>query len=99
MLEQLTRDSFAAQLNTKFRVEVEPERTVELELVEVQEHGDVKGQSERFSLFFRGSLELLLPQSTYRMEHEALGGTEIFIVPVRRDDAGFYYEAVFNRVS
>ncbi|HEV2802039.1 MAG TPA: hypothetical protein VGW12_16305 [Pyrinomonadaceae bacterium] len=99
MLEQLTRDSFAAQLNTKFRINVEPEKTVELELVEVQAHGDVKGQSERFSVFFRGPLELLLPQSTYRMEHDALGSPEIFIVPIRRDDAGFYYEAVFNRVS
>ncbi|HEX8457831.1 MAG TPA: hypothetical protein VF656_11085 [Pyrinomonadaceae bacterium] len=99
MLEQLTRDSFAAQLNTKFRVEVEPEKAVELELAEVQGHGDVAGQTERFSVYFRGPLELFLPQNTYRMEHDALGSPEIFIVPIRRDDAGFYYEAVFNRVN
>jgi hypothetical protein len=23
---------------------------------------------------------------------------ELFIVPIRRDDPGFYYEAVFNRM-
>ncbi|HEY9403908.1 MAG TPA: hypothetical protein VIQ24_14680 [Pyrinomonadaceae bacterium] len=99
MLEHLTRESFSAQLNTKFRLGVGTEKMVELELVEVQAHGDVTGQTERFSVFFRGPLDRFLPQSTYRMEHEALGGTEIFIVPVRRDDAGFYYEAAFNRVK
>jgi hypothetical protein len=33
------------------------------------------------------------------MEHEALGSFELFIVPIRKDDEGFYYEAVFNRVK
>ncbi|HYG08802.1 MAG TPA: hypothetical protein VD835_02400 [Pyrinomonadaceae bacterium] len=99
MLEQLTMDSFAAQLNTKFRLGVAPEQIVELELVEVQAQGDVAGQTQRFSLFFRGPLEQYLPQSIYRMEHEQLGDVEIFIVPVRKDGEGIYYEAVFNRLS
>jgi hypothetical protein len=99
MLEQLTMDSLAAQLNTKFRINVEPEKTDELELVEVQAHGDVPGQTERFSALFRGDANRLLPQSTYRMEHEGFGSVEIFIVPIRRDGEGIYYEAVFNRVK
>jgi len=99
MPEHLTRDSLSAQLNTKFRFGVGTEQMVELELVEVQAHDDVTGQTERFSAFFRGPLDHLLPQSIYRMEHEALGSTEIFIVPIRRDNAGFYYEAAFNRVK
>ncbi len=97
MLEQLTRDALAAQLNTKFRVGVA--QTIELELVEVQTHGDVAGQTERFSAIFRGPLEYFLPQRTYQFEHESLGSSEIFIVPVKQDSAGFYYEAIFNRVS
>ena len=99
MPEHLTRDSLSGQLNTKFRVPVEPGRFVELELAEVQTHGDVPGQGGRFSAYFRGPLSQFLPQSTYRMEHEHLGVAEIFIVPVRKDDEGFYYEAVFNRVE
>ena len=99
MLEHLTMDSFSAQLNTKFRLGVGTERSVELELVEVQAHGDVAGQTERFSAFFRGALDQFLSQGTYRMEHERLGSVEIFIVPIRKDNEGIYYEAVFNRVK
>ena len=99
MLEHLTMDALSAQLNTRFRIGVEPEKMVELELVEVQAHGDVPGQSGRFSALFRGALDFFLPQSTYRMEHEQFGGVEIFIVPVRRNDEGIYYEAVFNRMK
>lgn len=99
MSELLTKESLAAELNTKFRLRFEPEQTIELELVEVNESGDVAGQAERFSIFFRGPLAVLLPQSIYRMEHEQLGSFELFIVPIRQDAQGFYYEAVFNRVK
>jgi hypothetical protein len=99
MPEHLTKDALSAQLQTKFRIGFEPEKIVELELVEVQAHDDVAGQTERFSALFRSPLEHFLPQSTYRMEHERLGGVEIFIVPIRKDGEGIYYEAVFNRVK
>jgi hypothetical protein len=29
---------------------------------------------------------------------DEIGVFELFIVPIRRDDQGFYYEAVFNRM-
>ena len=99
MLEHLTMDSLSAQLNTKFRIGVETEKPVELELVEVQGHDDVPGQTERFSALFRGALDFFLPQSTYRMQHEQLGSVDIFIVPIRKDAEGIYYEAVFNRMK
>lgn len=99
MLEHLTRESLSAQLNTKFRLSPEPEKPVEIELVEIQAGDDVAGQTERFSALFRGPLDYFLPQRTYRMEHEQLGDFELFIVPIRKDDAGFYYEAIFNRVK
>ena len=98
-LEHLTVASLSEQLHTKFRLTVEPEKIVEVELVEVQAHGDVPGQTERFSAVFRGALDTFLQQRTYAMEHERLGSFELFIVPIRKDDAGFYYEAVFNRVK
>jgi hypothetical protein len=99
MLEHLTMDALSAQLNTRFRIGAGPEKIVELELVEVEAHDDVPGQTERFSALFRGTPDFLLSQGTYRMEHEQSGSVDIFIVPVRRDGEGIYYEAVFNRVK
>lgn len=99
MLEHLTSASFAAQLNTKFRITPGPGKLVELELVEVKDSSDVEGQVERFSAFFRGPLESFLQQSTYEMAHEQLGDFALFIVPIRQDKEGFYYEAVFNRLK
>jgi hypothetical protein len=99
MLEHLTSASLGAQLHTKFRLRPTPEQLVELELVEVKESGDVAGQADRFSAFFRGPLETLLSQRIYAMEHEQLGNFELFIVPVRQEAEGFYYEAVFNRLK
>jgi hypothetical protein len=99
MLEHLTFDSLSAQLHTKFRLSAVTDKALELELVEVQAHGDVAGQTGRFAAYFRGPLEHFLPQSTYQLEHEGLGGMEIFIVPVRKDGEGIYYEAVFNQVN
>lgn len=99
MIEHLTMASLSEQLHTKFRLAVEAGQVIEVELVEVQAEGDVAGQTERFSAVFRSALDTYLAQRTYAFEHEALGSFELFIVPIRKDDAGFYYEAVFNRVK
>jgi hypothetical protein len=99
MLEHLTSETLSQNLNTKFRLYAESSNSIELELVEVNNNGAVAGQMERFSAVFRGPLESGLEQRTYRMEHERLGSFELFIVPVSRDNEGFYYEAVFNRVK
>lgn len=99
MLEHLTQKSLSEQLNTKFRLSSGTGQNVELELVEVTDAGEVTGQTERFSALFRSSLEHFFQQGTFSLEHEQLGSFDLFIVPVRKDDAGFYYEAVFNRVK
>lgn len=97
-LEHLTRETFSAQLNTKFRVTPEPEKTFEFELIEVTGAADTERQ-ERFSAIFRGPADIYFPQRIYPMEHEQLGAFELFLVPIRRDSDGFYYEAAFNRVK
>ena len=87
--------TFAGHLNSKFRLLDEP--TTELELVEVFDGST--SHHVNFSLVFRGPLQPVLPQRIYPVEHAALGRFDLFIVPVRRDAQGLYYEAVFNRVS
>ncbi len=95
----LTEKQFSQHLNTKFRVNVDAPKPVELELVEVKGYEsklNEQGGLERFSVFFSGPANFLLPQYTYTLTHEKMGEFEIFLVPVGRGEAGFRYEAVFN---
>ncbi|HSK72350.1 MAG TPA: hypothetical protein VK892_11675, partial [Pyrinomonadaceae bacterium] len=70
----------------------------EIELVEVTEPTVTPSQMF-YSLFFLGNGDFMLPQGTYRLNHERLGEMEIFLVPVAREAEGFKYEAVFNLLS
>ncbi|KSV75933.1 hypothetical protein N185_15925 [Sinorhizobium sp. GW3] len=49
-----------------------------------------------FSLLFRSSSAIVLPQQIYRLKHASLGALDIFLVPVARDAKGIVYQAVFN---
>lgn len=49
-----------------------------------------------FELIFTGPREPILPQAIYRMTHPDLGGVEIFIVPLKSEDEGTTYQAVFS---
>ena len=96
MLENLKQEDFSSHLNSKFLVNREPEGTVEVELVEVKDLGSTPRQ-EQFSIVFRGPQDQLLQQGIYRFEHQEMGAFELFIVPFKRVQDGFLYEAVFNR--
>lgn len=98
MLENLTRDAFAEQLNTKFNMYFTPEKAFEVELVEVSELKKLVRQ-EVFSLLFRVPLGLPVVQQMYRMEHAALGALELFLTPVEGTEDAILYEAVFNRLT
>jgi len=97
MLDELTHDMFASQLNTQFRVERQDGGTVTLDLVEASEVRSMHG-SESFSIVFRGPAGAFLPQGIYQFHHDEIGAFDLFIVPIRQDAHGFYYEAVFNRM-
>ena len=95
MLENPVASMFSEHLNTTFRVQLAPSHALELELLDVT---DASAPSQvRFSILFRGPQEPLLPQRIYPFEHDQLGAFDLFIVPIRRDKNGLYYEAVFNR--
>lgn len=97
MSESLTKEMFSENLNTKVRISLPSGNAAELELIEVVETVSTPHQ-QQFSVFFRGPLDYLLPQSIYQMEHEKMGTMDIFIVPVSKGTDGVHYEAVFNRV-
>jgi hypothetical protein len=98
MSQDLTRDAFAEQLNTKFKIYFTPEKAAEVELTEVSQLRTYPRQ-EIFALVFLFPPDLPVEQRIYRMEHDALGALEIFLVPIEKTaDGAVRYEAVFNRL-
>ena len=97
MEPSLTHGEFAQHANSKFQAEVDENTDVELELIDVSEL-KLYPQQEEFVLVFRGPLDRFLDQGVRNFKHDKMGRFEIFIVPIRQDQQGFYYEAVFNRL-
>ena len=99
MPEMQTEEDFREQVGTKFVVKAEGLAPVEIELYEVKgwlTRPEEEQGMERFTLFFRGPADFMLPQNTYALEHERMGELLIFFVPVGQDERGFKYQAVFN---
>lgn len=97
MEASLTHEAFTQHAGTKFQVQVDGNTGVELELAEVSEI-KVYPRQEEFSLVFRGPSDAFLDQGVRSFTHDQMGQFELFIVPIRQDERGFYYEAVFNRI-
>lgn len=96
MIENFTLDTFVPHLNSTFRLNHESAGTVELKLVDATDVGSTPRQLQ-FSIVFRGPLDTPLVQAIYNVEHEKIGTFDLFIVPIKRDGNGIYYEAIFNR--
>jgi hypothetical protein len=103
-LEQLRFEAFAKLLKTNFRVWIDPQQALDLELSEItppriSSAGGTNGPKyENFALMFRGPADRLLAQRLYLFESAQLGRFELFIVPVGRDANGAQYQATFNRL-
>ena len=100
-LNELTAEILLPLVGTIFRTEVPEGRTCDLRLIEVAKgvdrHVSPRSERDQFSLIFAGPVEPCLPQATYPMHHEVLGGPmPIFIVPIARNEEGYRYEAVFT---
>jgi len=99
MSEFQTAEDFRRHLNTPFHLQVNAPKPIDLTLVGVEarpsEATEEQGM-ERFSVFFLGSPEFLLPQSTYRLAHPEMGEFDLFLVAIGHEGNGFRYEAVFN---
>jgi hypothetical protein len=96
MVEKLSKAYFSEALNTPFHLHTDTGESLDLELIELKDGFALPGQ-EQFSLKFRGPGQSILPQKTYRMDHDRIGPFDLFIVPIGRGADDTYYEAVFNR--
>lgn len=97
MEASLTHEEFSRHAGTKFQVQLDENSSVDLELIEVSEL-KLYPRQEEFAVLFRGPADMFLDQSLRLFRHEQMGQFELLIVPIRQDQTGFYYEAIFNRV-
>lgn len=99
-MDPITLQHFTPLLGQRFGLQVEPGSEIAAELAEAiaLPSPGIAARREAFSLMFKGPAQPLLPQSTYRVTHEAgaLPPMDIFIVPVRGGADAVWYEAVFT---
>lgn len=103
MADIFTSRVFGNALNSSFRVTLREDDALVLDLISLTDRPVGAGSglppgSENFSLLFHGPEVRPLLQGTYPFEHPVLGAFDLFIVPVGRDAAGRYYEAIINRI-
>ena len=94
-------DVFARHVGETFTLRPPDAAPVEVELVEAEAFAargatDTPVRKIPFSLLFRASGASDLPQSTYRLEHAALGELDLFLVPIGPDAVGMRFEAIFS---
>lgn len=106
-LESLTAEDFVDVVGSRFELpEPRGHATLQLELAEVTPVDQVPSAGFRkpFSVLFQGPIEPVLPQGTYRLDHDRLGPLDLFIVPVGPEGlfepgaqpTTMRYEAVFG---
>ena len=91
-----SKEEFSEQVDSLFQASVGEGPTIDLRLVQFDEHVSDAVQ-ENYSLLFRAPSDAPPAQNVFRLEHPVLGAMDLFLVPVKKDDNGLYYEAVFNR--
>jgi len=98
MLETFTCSTFSPLVSETFRLDAGGEVPVDLILVEAGELPQASPRAGRtpFSLMFEGPADVVYPQRSYRLEHPALGGFDLFIVPIDADAGGVRYQAIFS---
>lgn len=98
MSTNLTEQEFSKHAGSEFQTTA-GEREINLTLAEVKAYTPLESEQpgmERFSAFFDGPPNLLLPQRTYQLRHEKMGEFDIFLTPIGADANHVRYEAVFN---
>jgi hypothetical protein len=99
MLETFKVGMFAPRLGETFRIQTAESQWVVMTLVEavaLDDSAAPEGRRAPFSIVFRGPRDPVLPQRTYRVEHEAIGAFDLFLVPIGPDREGMRYQAVFG---
>jgi uncharacterized protein DUF6916 len=97
-LDRASAADFEPFLHSNFRLASGSSPSFALELMEVTERVQTSAGSGRspFALLFKGGPDPVHPPQMYRIEHDDLEAMDLFISPVRADQEGCYYEAIFG---
>ena len=91
------REAFAAAVTSNFDVSSDSEAPVQFTLLECNTLVNNDSQ-ECYTLLFRGPSEQPAVQAIYQLENKHLGKLQLFLVPIKRDHDGLYFEAVMNHL-
>lgn len=93
-LEDATAATFEPHVGTSFRIEGVPPLT----LAAIHPGGPAPAELRPpFALEFTAEHDGYLPQAIYRLEHDALGALDLFLVPMGLAGNGLMrYESVFG---
>ena len=92
------KGDFFKQVEGTFRAASVEGPEFDLRLVECRDILDDDVQ-ETFSLMFLAPADTPAVQRTYRLTNDAMGSLDVFLVPLRQDGTGVYFEAIFNRLK
>ena len=95
-LSRLTRDSFTANLNSTFEIQISALNSQQLVLTDVVS-GAPSRECEPFVITLAGDGEPF-KQGTYTMSHHRLGSFPLFLVPAGTSNKTVKYQAVFARL-
>ena len=100
MLESMTLETFAPRIGERFRLSADAEQAIEVTLIEASAIGGGTSAPDTrrrpFSLVFLGPPGPVWPQRIYRLEHDAVGSCDLFLVPIGPRDRGMQYQAIFT---
>jgi hypothetical protein len=97
MLESLTLDTFAPRIGERFHISAGEGSTIDTTLIEATPLGvSARGGRQPFSIIFLGPPSPVWAQRIYRVEHDALGSCDLFLVPIGPRDGGMQYQAIFT---
>lgn len=91
----LSQQLFKANLSGEFKVKLENDGDLALQLTQVSAKKD-QGPYESYTVEFTGPKEAPLNQGMYELSNKSLGKHTIFLVPVGEKKEGIEYEAVFS---
>ena len=99
MLDTLTVATFEPHLGDQFQMRFADAPAVDVTLVEASSlvtDNDTRRRRAPFRLIFKAPVEATPLQAIYALEHAQLEPMQLFLVPIRADATGSYFEAIFT---
>ena len=90
-------DRFRSHIGEQFKVLV-PKVSWQLQLVEANPTPDLGGvqDDDGITLMFKAPVDCTIKQGSVALDHEQIGWTVLYMIPIGKDDDSQYFEAMLN---